>query len=121
VTPPRYGANCQSRDMTGPHRVVRPVSLVRGPGSTGPEQANHVEKPGRDVPNHADHPAGLAGPDRAADAAWSVNAAAVAMYRASVIEGKPLSERRLAEAFGTSSRRWARHRMAEARQAELPA
>jgi len=28
--------------------------------------------------------------------------------------GQPLSERKLAAMFGTTSRRWARHRMAEA-------
>lgn len=40
--------------------------------------------------------------------------AAVAAYRASVDEGKPLSERKLAAMFGKTSRRWARNRMAEA-------
>jgi len=48
--------------------------------------------------------------------AGDVNAAAVAAYRASIREGKPLSERKLAAAFGRTSRRWARKRMAEARQ-----
>jgi hypothetical protein len=38
----------------------------------------------------------------------------VAAYRASVDEGKPLSERKLAAMFGKTSRRWARNRMAEA-------
>jgi len=45
-----------------------------------------------------------------------VNAAAAAAYRASLDHGKPISERRLAAMFGKTSRRWARHRMAEARQ-----
>ena len=48
--------------------------------------------------------------------AGDVNAAAVAAYRASIREGKPLSERKLAAAFDRTSRRWARARMAEARQ-----
>ena len=48
--------------------------------------------------------------------AGDVNAAAVAAYRASIREGKPLSERKLAASFGKTSRRWARARMAEARQ-----
>ena len=43
-------------------------------------------------------------------------AAAVAAYRASVQDGQPLSERKLAARFGKTSRRWARNRMAEARQ-----
>jgi hypothetical protein len=46
-----------------------------------------------------------------------VNAAAIAAYRLSLDLGQPLSERRLAAMFGTTSRRWARHRMNEARQA----
>jgi hypothetical protein len=40
--------------------------------------------------------------------------AAADAYRASLEHGKPLSERRLAAMFGKTSRRWARHRMAEA-------
>ena len=45
-----------------------------------------------------------------------VNAAAVAAYRASLAGGRPLSERRLAAMYGKTSRRWARNRIAEARQ-----
>jgi hypothetical protein len=41
----------------------------------------------------------------------------VAAYRLSVQAGNPLSERRLAQMFGRTSRRWARARIAEARQA----
>jgi hypothetical protein len=75
-------------------------------------------------------------PDRAADQADQVrgwppvvgtssgesdtNAAAVAAYRASVQDGQPISERKLAEMFGKTSRRWARSRMAEARQGLVP-
>lgn len=40
-------------------------------------------------------------------------------YRASVDKGKPLSERKLAAMFGRTSRRWARNRMAEARESGL--
>ena len=40
---------------------------------------------------------------------------AVAAYRLSGQAGNPLSERRLAQMFGRTSRRWARARMAEAR------
>jgi hypothetical protein len=50
-----------------------------------------------------------------------IKAAAVAAYRASVQDGKPISERKLAEMFGKTSRRWARSRMAEARQSLAPA
>jgi Protein of unknown function (DUF2637) len=44
------------------------------------------------------------------------NFAAVAAYRLSVHAGNPLSERKLAQMFGRTSRRWARARIAEARQ-----
>jgi hypothetical protein len=46
-----------------------------------------------------------------------INATAVAIYRTSLKSGHPLSERKLARMFGKTSRRWARSRMAEARQA----
>jgi hypothetical protein len=49
------------------------------------------------------------------------SAAAVAAYRASLQAGRPLSERKLAGMFGKSSRRWARGRIAEARQSLTPA
>ena len=49
--------------------------------------------------------------------ASAVNDAAVAAYRLSVQAGNPLSERRLAQMFGHTSRRWARARIADARQA----
>jgi hypothetical protein len=50
-----------------------------------------------------------------------VNGAAVAAYRASIDSGEPISERRLAAMFGKTSRRWARHRMAEVRQTPVTA
>jgi hypothetical protein len=54
-----------------------------------------------------------------ASAGEDVDAAAVAAYRASLDTGRPLSERKLAAMFGKTSRRWARHRMAEARQSPI--
>lgn len=48
-----------------------------------------------------------------------INVAAVTAYRASIDTGRPLSERKLAAMFGKTSRRRARSRMAEARQARL--
>jgi hypothetical protein len=44
----------------------------------------------------------------------------VAAYRASIQDGQPISERKLAEMFGKTSRRWARSRMVEARQSPAP-
>jgi hypothetical protein len=45
-----------------------------------------------------------------------VDTEAVAAYRAGLRSGAPLSERKLATMFGKTSRRWARNRMADARQ-----
>jgi hypothetical protein len=56
-----------------------------------------------------------------ANDATNIDAAAVAAYCASVRAGKPLSERKLAGLFGKTSRRWARSRIAEARNTPLPA
>lgn len=56
-----------------------------------------------------------------ANGATNIEAAAVAAYRASVRAGKPLSERKLAGMFGKTSCRWARSRIAEARNSPLPA
>jgi Protein of unknown function (DUF2637) len=47
--------------------------------------------------------------------ASAVNDAAVAAYRLSAQAGNPLSERRLAQMFGRTSRRWAQARIADAR------
>jgi hypothetical protein len=77
------------------------------------------------VPYHADENAdqiqagsGQAGTGR--DESETI-AAAVAAYRASLQTGRPLSERKLAGLFGKTSRRWARSRMAEARQSLVSA
>jgi hypothetical protein len=99
--------------------VVR-VDLVPGCGS-GPQSG-----PGQGiVPDHADQDAdqiragsGQAGTGREES---ETIAAAVAAYRASLQTGRPLSERKLAGMFGKTSRRWARSRMAEARQSLVPA
>lgn len=56
-----------------------------------------------------------------AGAEQDVDAAAVAAYRSSLSSGRPLSERKLAAMFGKTSRRWARNRMADARQPPVQA
>jgi hypothetical protein len=43
----------------------------------------------------------------------------VAAYQLSVKAGNPLSERKLAQMFGRTSRRWARARIADARQSPV--
>ena len=92
-----------------------------------PTSAGDGERPGgnqRDTPDPVCWPGGRAagipaGGQRADEArgACAGNDAAVAAYRLSVQAGSPLSERRLAQMFGRTSRRWARARIAEARQA----
>jgi hypothetical protein len=58
------------------------------------------------------------GPDASGEGGESdINVAAVVAYRASLDADAPLSERKLAAMFGKTSRRWARSRMTEARQA----
>jgi len=54
--------------------------------------------------------------DQAIPDVGAVNHAAVAAYRLSAQAGNPLSERKLAQMFGRTSRRWARARIAEARR-----
>jgi hypothetical protein len=58
---------------------------------------------------------------RGRDSEAEINAAAVAAYRISLDNRQPLSERKLAAMFGKTSRRWARHRLAEARQTRVTA
>ena len=84
----------------------------------------------RDTPDKARQPSGqAAGPPAAAasgqraqmaSSAGGVNDAAVAAYRLSAQAGNPLSERKLAQMFGRTSRRWARARITEARQGPGP-
>ena len=79
----------------------------------------------RDTPDQERQPAAqVAGPaipasgqrDQAVPEAGAVDDAAVAAYRLSAQAGNPLSERKLAQMFGRTSRRWARARIAEARR-----
>ncbi len=97
----------------GPLRVrgMAGAGLAGGPGWNAADHADQA----------ADQPSGSRGPVTAASQGGDINAAAVAAYRASVQAGQPLSERKLAGQFGKTSRRWARNRMAEARQTPAPA
>ena len=58
---------------------------------------------------------------RREDSGDNVNDEAVAAYQMSVQAGNPLSERKLAQMFGRTSRRWARARISHARRVPLPA
>ena len=97
-----------------------------GAGLSGPDHPDHMVPaavhPDR-VNQAADHADQVRGPLPAAGASSGdidTEAAAVAAYSASVQDGQPLSERKLAARFGKTSRRWARNRMAEARQSLAP-
>ena len=85
-------------------------------GRSGRIASDQMREPeGQVGGQHASHAGGQRqdeGPD-----AEAINDAAVAAYRLSVQAGNPLSERRLAQIFGRTSRRWARARIADARQA----
>ena len=96
----------------GPRPVAR---TTRAGQRTGPGQdaADHLD--------HADQVPGRPHPIGAASGDSHINAAAVVAYRASIQTGEPLSERKLAGMFGKTSRRWARNRIAEARQDPIPA
>ena len=93
----------------GPHVPARGPAADQG---SGPGQGT--------APDHADQiRAGSGQPGTARDVTETI-AAAVAVYRASLQAGTPLSERKLAGMFGKTSRRWARSRIAEARQSPSP-
>ena len=85
-----------------------------GPGRSGADCAYGVSGNGA-IGWSAVTGARATGEDREED----INEAAVAAYRTSIDIGRPLSERKLAARFGKTSRRWARSRMAEARQPRL--
>ena len=82
----------------------------------GGSELGTADLAGRPVGQAIGVPAGGQRDDEVLEAS-AVNDAAVAAYRLSVQAGSPLPERRLAQMFGRTSRRWARARMADARQA----
>jgi hypothetical protein len=105
------------------HEPSCAAAQVHGPGPAGPDGADQANQAGGPVRESTGPPGpgGPTDPGRAARTApaGDINAAAVAVYRASLQEGKPLSERKLAAAYGRTSRRWARARMTEARQGSV--
>ena len=128
---PAHGRPGASLPEATPDNEVARVGLVPACGN-GPQVqtrgpvADQRSGPGQAAaPDHADQDAdqiragsGQAGTAR--DESETI-AAAVVAYRASLQTGRPLSERKLAGMFGKTSRRWARSRMAEARQSLVPA
>src|ERR1039457_3168800 len=99
-----------AREPSKDHAVAR-ADQGSGPGWDAADRAYQEG-------DHIRTDAGMAGK---ASGENETNAAAVAAYRLSVEGCKPLSERRLAGMFGKTSRRWARNRIAEARQVPIPA
>jgi hypothetical protein len=95
-----------------------PASAADGERSAG-NQRDTSDPAWRPAGQAAGPSPGPAGGRRSGEAleASAVDDAAVAAYRLSVQAGNPLSERRLAQMFGRTSRRWARARIADARQA----
>jgi hypothetical protein len=119
---PAHGRPGASLPEATPDNDLARVGLVPACGN-GPQA--QARGPGHGiVPDRADQDAdqiragsGQAGTGRGEN---ETIAAAVAAYRASLRTGRPLSERKLAGMFGKTSRRWARNRMAEARQSLVP-
>ena len=104
-------------DAAACRAAARPATTAAtGPGFSRPGE--------RGTPDQERQPAAqAAGPgisasgqdDQAVPEAGAVDDAPVAAYRRSAQAGNPLSERKLAQMFGRTSRRWARARIAEAR------
>jgi hypothetical protein len=103
-----------------PRRAAARSAAAAAPG------AGFARRGERDTPDQARQPtAQVSGPsaspasgqrDQAVPETDAVNGAAVTAYRRSAQAGNPLSERKLAQMFGRTSRRWARARIADARQ-----
>jgi hypothetical protein len=95
-----------------------PISAADGdrPGGSGRHASDPTRRPASQAAKRPAIPATEQRDDEVSEAN-TVNDAAVAAYRLSVQAGNPLSERRLAHMFGRTSRRWARARMVDARQA----
>ncbi len=95
-----------------------PASAIDGesPGGSERGMSGPAWRPAGQAAGQSPIHAGGQRDDEALEASAG-NDAAVAAYRLSVQAGNPLSERRLAQMFGRTSRRWARARIADARQA----
>jgi hypothetical protein len=92
-------------DKNGP----QPLARTAQPGQESGPDRDAADHTADQIPN-CPHMARTVSGDSA------ISAAAVAAYRISVRTGQPLSERKLAGMFGKTSWRWARNRIAEARE-----
>jgi Protein of unknown function (DUF2637) len=95
-----------------------PAAAADGERPAGSERgmSDPAWRPAGQAAGRSPIPVGAQAADKAVEVS-AVNDVAVEAYRLSVQAGNPLSERRLAQMFGRTSRRWARARIADARQA----
>jgi hypothetical protein len=119
--PAGHGSSAGHRCQSAPCRAAarpHPASAADGDraGESERDTSDPAGRPAGQAAAPSPSPAGEQRDDEALEASAG-NDAAVAAYRLSVQAGNPLSERRLAQMFGRTSRRWARARIAEARQA----
>jgi hypothetical protein len=107
----RNGAACLAA------ACAAPASAADGdrPGGSERGRSGPASRPAGQAAGHPGIPVGGQRDDEVLEASAG-NDAAVTAYRLSVQAGNPLSERRLAQMFGRTSRRWARARIADARQ-----
>ena len=109
----------------GSERRALVLPLPASPADGGQHCRNACEEP-HQPQRSARLSGGRTGPtvseddDQAITEAQAVNSQAVAAYRLSVQAGNPLSERKLAQMFGRTSRRWARARITEGRGISRP-
>jgi hypothetical protein len=113
----------------GPLGLAAACHAAARPATTAATGTGFPRRRERGIPDQEQQPAPrLAGPStipasgqhgQALPEAGVVNDAAVAAYRLSAQAGNPLSERKLAQMFGCTSRRWARARITEARKVPI--
>ena len=101
----------QPCEDTACHVAARPAPAAAIEGEQHSRNDRDQSAPGWHpaTPASGQHGDGVLGADAGNDAA-------VAAYRLSVRAGNPLSERKLAQMFGRTSRRWARARITDARR-----
>ena len=122
----RTSGTAEHRPPAGHLGDAAPCRAAARSATTAATAAEFPRRGERGTPDQERQPAAqVAGPpaipasgqrDQAVPEAGAVNDAAVAAYRLSAQAGNPLSERKLAQMFGRTSRRWARARIAEARR-----
>ena len=108
----RTGAACRA----AARRVPVPAADGERLGGSERDTSDLAWRPAGQGAGPSPAPAGGQRDDEVLEAS-ACNDTAVAAYRLSVQAGNPLPERRLAQMFGRTSRRWARARIADARQA----